>query len=273
MTYEALLNRFIADSRAKVRAAQMKIAIPLVTLVTLVAFLALETVAFAQPSPENLYTEGKAAYDRTDYKTAVTKWQSAYDLSNASALLFNLAQAKRLSGDCVGAIVTYRRFVTDAPDATSEQHKLAKDLVLELEGTCPVQKPAVLSPPKVVETPTFVGHLTKHASERPWKIAGLVTGGIGVATLAVGLSLGYHGASIGDEITAACRTNCDWATLKDKEARGKREVAIGRALNVASVAAIAGGAIVYYLGVRQETLAIAPASSGSGGVISWSGSW
>jgi len=251
----------------------------------IVAIVSLQTAAYAQPSAENLYMEGQAAYDRADYKTAVDKWQASYALSQESGLLFNLAQAKRLAGDCVGAIVTYRSFIATDTDQASEQHKLAKDLVRELEATCPKQKPAVIPPPKLNANPKSSAEVASaygltdrdrtsddSRSGRTWKITGVVTGGVGVVTIAVGLGLGHHGAAIGDEITAACQTSCDWAALKDKDARGKREVAIGKVLDVAGVAVIAGGAVFYYLGVRQETLAITPASGG-GGVVSWSGSW
>ena len=246
----------------------MKIALLIVAIVTL------ETAAHAQPGAEILYTEGQAAYDRADYAAAVTKWQAAYDLSKERDLLFNLAQAKRLSGDCTGAIATYRRFVADDPDPASEQHKLAGDLVRELEGKCPAQKFAV-------DLPTLNDHPNpdrpnpasgRARSGRTWKIAGLVTGGVGIAAIATGLGLGHYGASVGDEITAACATSCAWAALKDKDARGRRAVAIGKTLDVVGVAAIAGGAIFYYLGARQETLTVAHAPGG-GGVISWSGSW
>ena len=241
--------------------------------------VALETAAFAQPSAEALYAEGQAAYDRADYAMAVAKWQASYDLSKESGLLFNLAQAKRLSGDCAGAIATYRRFVSGDSDPTSEQHKLAEDLTRELEGKCPEQKPAVVPPPKVDDRPTLderlnlAAELNDPKSGRTWKIAGLVTGGAGVVTIAIGLGLGHHGASIGDEVTAACQAGCNWAALKDKDARGRREVAIGKALDVVGVAAVAGGTILYYLGVRQEALAVTPAPHDGGAVISWSGAW
>jgi hypothetical protein len=251
--------------------------------VLIIAIAALETVAFAQPSAEDLYTEGQAAYDHADYATAVDKWQAAYDLSKESGLLFNLAQAKRLSGDCAGAITTYRRFLAaNADDTASEQHKLATDLARELEGTCPA-KPAVIPPPTLVDHPKLDDGINSAPrlsdpqfdgrSGRSWKIAGLATGGVGIVTIAIGLGLGHHGTSIGGEVTTACQTSCDWAAQKDKDARGRREVTIGKTLDVIGVAAVAGGAIFYYLGVRQETLTVAPAPSGNGGVLSWSSSW
>ena len=243
--------------------------------VVLIAIVALETVAIADPTAEDLFNAGQRAYDDGDFTTAITKWQASYDLSKESDLLFNLAQAKRLAGDCTGALVTYRRFVTVDADPTSEQHKLAEDLTRELEAACPEQKPVVITLPKAVDRPALDDGLNsaERKSGRSWKIVGLVTGGAGVVAIAVGLGLGHHGASIGDEVTTACATSCDWAALKDKDAEGRREVAIGKALDVVGVATIAGGAIFYYLGVRQEALAVAPTPHDRGAVISWSGSW
>jgi tetratricopeptide (TPR) repeat protein len=252
-----------------------------IAFVIIAAIAMLETAAFAQPRAEDLYAEGQAAYDRADYATAVAKWQASYDLSKESGLLFNLAQAKRLSGDCLGALATYRRFIAADADPASEQHKLAEDLARELEGKCPEP---VAPPPKIVDRPKLDDGLNLAADRngrkfdrtrpgRTWKIAGLATGGVGIVTIAIGLGLGHHGASIGDEVTAACQPACDWAALKDKDARGRREVTIGKALDVVGVAAIAGGAIFYYLGVRQDALAITPTPRDGGAVISWIGSW
>ena len=104
-----------------------------IAFVTIVfaAIAALTITAAAQPpTAENLYDEGQAAYDKADYGTAIARWQAAYDLSNASGLLLNLAQAKRLSGDCVGAITTYKRFIE--ADPTVYQKPLAEEFVREL---------------------------------------------------------------------------------------------------------------------------------------------
>ena len=245
----------------------------------LAALVVLETAAIAQPRAEDLYAEGQVAYDRADYATAIAKWQSSYDLSKEAGLLFNLAQAKRLAGDCAGAITTYRRFDTTDTDFTSEQHKLAKDFMRELDGTCPAlsSAPTIVTHPKSGGELNLAPRLTDHKSDRSrsgrsWKIAGLVTSGVGIATITIGLGLGHHGSSIGGEITAACATSCDWATLKDKDARGKRAVSIGKTLDVVGIAAVASGAIFYYLGARRETLTVAP-TPGGGGVVSWSGAW
>ena len=224
------------------------------------AIAALETTALAAPTAENLYNEGQAAYDHADYPTAIARWQTAYQLSGESGLLFNLAQARRLSGDCAGALSTYKRFV--AIDPTADQHQLALDLARELEPSCgarPVEQP-----------------LPAQVNARPGqtlRIAGLVAGGAGVVSIGVGLLLGHHAQALGAEVTTACAVSCDWTVQKSKDAAGRRDASIGYALDVVGVAAIAGGAVMYYLGDRESPVTVAPRGREGGAVISWSGSW
>ncbi len=257
--------------------------------------MTLETLAVAQPTAqptaEDLYAEGQAAYNRADWTTAVARWQASYQLSGEVGLLFNVAQAQRQSGDCVGALANYRRFVAADPEPTSEQHKLAEDLARELEFKCeeptsPPTAPSVTRPTRAPpDRPADQGERLKvtdglgdreDQGDRPGrglKVAGLVVGGAGVGTFATGLVLGHHASSIGDEVTGACRTTCDWTAWKDKDAAGRRDAAVGRALDVAGVAGIAGGAALYYLGVRQGAVTVSPRSREGGAVISWSMSW
>jgi len=242
------------------------------------AIAALATVAHAQPSAEDLYAEGKAAYDKADYATAITRWEASYALSDEVGLLFNLAQARRLSGDCAGALATYRRFVAADPDPATDQHKLAEDFVRELEPACGVPPPRDVDPQaKLGGGLNSVGRLNATENQAvnsggKLRTAGLATGGVGIAALATGLVLGHHGQAIGDEVTAACATSCDWGAQKSKDVAGRRDVTIGYVLDAVGVAAIAGGAVMYYLGARGG-VTVSPRPREGGAVVSWSGSW
>lgn len=254
------------------------------TLIILFAIAALGGRAAAEPSAEDLYTEGQAAYDRADYPTAIARWRASYEISGESGLLFNLAQALRLAGNCSEALATYKKFVAVDPDPTSEQHKLADDLARELDAKCPA-KPAT---PTQIEHPVgpglnsgpslnLGGELTDHddrpAPGRSLRVAGLVTGGAGVAILVTGLVVGHHANTLGGEVTDACATSCDWATLKSKDAAGRRDEKIGYVLDGVGVVAIASGALMYYLGNRNSAISVVPAARDGGAVLSWSGSW
>jgi len=245
----------------------------IIRILMIVAIITLAATAFAQPTAENLFAEGQAAYNRGDYATAITKWQVSYEMSNETGLLFNLAQALRLSGNCPGALATYRRYIVADTDLASEQHKLAEDFERELEPKCST---VVVNPqPKLASS---IGLSRPHYDARPGqtlRIAGLATGGTGLVLLATGLYLGHHGRALGDEVTEACRTSCDWGVQKDKDATGRRGVARGHVLDGVGVAAIVGGAVMYYVGNRQDTISVSPRSreTGGGTSISWRRSW
>jgi hypothetical protein len=58
----------------------------------------------------DLYDLGARQYEQGAYADAVRAFRSAYDLTPVPALLYNLAQAERLAGDCPGALRDYRAF-------------------------------------------------------------------------------------------------------------------------------------------------------------------
>ncbi len=226
------------------------------------------TIASAQPSAptaEDLYDQGQAAYDAGAYPAAIDLWTRSYELSHQALLLFNIAQARRLSGACAEALTDYRRFV--AIDPTAEQRQLADDFIHELEPKCgaPIQTPPPIINRRVVPI--------ARSSGRRLKIAGIATGSTGILLVASGLVLGHHAGVLGDEITAACAVSCDWSAQKDKDATGRRDATIGYALDVVGVAAIFTGAAMYYLGERQSAISVSPRPRDGGAVVSWTRSW
>jgi tetratricopeptide (TPR) repeat protein len=236
-------------------------------LVLVVALVTLSSAAAASPA-EDLYVEGKIAYDRGDYQAAIEQWQKSYQLSSEGDLLYNIAHAMRLSGNCKGAIGAYKRFL--AGDATAEQRKIAEDFVRELGPTCRADPE-----PDPAGGLKLVAALTAPKDPRPGRklrVTGLATGGIGVVLTVTGLTLGRYANTLGSEVAAACASDCDWGVQKEKDARGRRYAKASYVLDGLGVATIAGGAVMYYLGSRGAPVIVAPRGEG-GAVISWSGSW
>lgn len=230
----------------------------------------LATSASADPTPnpastplttaEILYNDGQTAYDTTDYATAIAKWQASYDISGESDLLFNIAQAYRLSGDCGHALTAYRRFMV-ALDPMADQRKLANDFVRELEPRCP-QTPVVVAQKADPQRSTL-------------KIAGLSAGGAGIVSLAIGVGFGHRASTLGGEVTRACSVFCDWTKEHSKDVAGRRDAVVGYAFDALGMAAIAGGAALYYLGYRETAIHVEPIAQlhESGAVLSWSTPW
>jgi hypothetical protein len=212
------------------------------------------------PTAEDLFNAGQAAYDRGDYALAIDRWQVAYQLSKEPALLYNIAQAQRLAGDCKRAVSSYKQFITGDP--TSDRRPLAEDFVRELDAECGAVKLRVTPHPVVIAS----------AGNR-LKVAGLASGGIGVSLLASGLLLGKHASTLGDRVTSACSVSCDWNTEKDTDATGHRDAAIGYVLDGVGIAVILGGAVVYYVGGSAGRVTVTPISREGGAAVLWSGTW
>src|SRR5689334_3902403 len=65
-------------------------------------------------------------HKRGEYDRAIVAFKEAYVIAPSPGLLFNIAQAYRLQGNCDDASLMYRRFLGTNPDpaarAVAEQH-------------------------------------------------------------------------------------------------------------------------------------------------------
>lgn len=112
-----------------------------------------------------LYAEGQNHYDLARFDQAITAWAAAYELSREPVLLYNIAQAHRLKGDCKQALAVYRSYLRVSPTASNrtqtEDHIAAMEKCIAT-GTAPPRgagepgkpapKPATTPPPKPVAT-------------------------------------------------------------------------------------------------------------------------
>jgi hypothetical protein len=93
---------------------------------------------------EELFKQGLAEYDAHRYRNAIDLFELAYRDSRAPALLFNMAQAWRLLGDCQRASELFSRFVVASPSSPDAER--ARTRLKEL-GDCGQAKPAAAEPP------------------------------------------------------------------------------------------------------------------------------
>jgi tetratricopeptide (TPR) repeat protein len=95
------------------------------------------------------YNRGQTHYDLAEYDEAVTQFKTAYELSKAPGLLFNIAQAFRLKGDCRQALLFYRSYLRREPEAFNRVEVEGYALEMEKCAGAPaatVAKPAVPAP-------------------------------------------------------------------------------------------------------------------------------
>lgn len=228
-----------------------------VVIVVLVVFL---RCVQAAPSAEDDFNAGEVAYHQGNYALAVERYEEAYRLSREPALLYNVAQAYRLAGDCEHALSSYRQFI--AADPASERRRLADELIGELDPKC--GRPTPSSP---------VAQPLKNNAARRLEIGGLATSGAGAALAITGLLYGRRASTLGDEVSAACSPSCDWSEQRSKEATGRRDATIGYTLDAIGVAAIVTGAVMYYIGSRESGVTLAPRMQDGGMSVTWSTHW
>ncbi len=186
------------------------------------------------PAAQLLYDRALAAFAARDYPAAIRDTEAGYAIDPRREFLFTEAQAKRLAGDCRGAVVLYQRFLTTAPpqvqvDAT---HIALARCAQELASRPPVV---------VVAPPAPAAPAPRPAPPRWWRDPwGWSLAAAGVVGLGIGLGAFIAAQTArddaGDETTLA-GYQARWST-----AESRRDVAL--------VAASVGAAALAAAGVR-----------------------
>jgi tetratricopeptide (TPR) repeat protein len=134
------------------------------------------------------YQEGQTHYNLGEYSEAVTAFRRAYELSSAPALLFDIAQAYRLSGDCAKALEVYRHFVRLDPGSSRRADADSQSAALDRQCGSQSRVPSVqIRPPDVAEPASTGSSASTQAKARPGARLGWILLGAGVG---VGLAAG-----------------------------------------------------------------------------------
>jgi tetratricopeptide (TPR) repeat protein len=234
-------------------------------------------VAAAQPTDaERYYNEGQTAYDAKRYDDAIAAWDRSYASSHLPGLIYNLAQAHRLRGDCREAVDAYKRFVE--LDPTSPQRPSAEGFVRDLEP-CPTTPPVEHTPPPPAQPPSqpptpppppHVAVAHGHAGER---IAGIVLVGVGAAAAGVGGYFGSQAQTLANQVHTACTPSCEWDTVKAKDQEGRSDAQLQYVLYAAGGAAIVSGAVLFALSRRHVDVPVAIAPVQGGAALTWGHAW
>jgi tetratricopeptide (TPR) repeat protein len=111
---------------------------------------------------------------------------------------------------------------------------------------------------------------------RGLKIGGMVTGGVGVALVVTGIVFAMKASSLQGELEDAVAMGTPWnSDLDAKRSDGKSAATMGKVTIGLGVAAIVGGGVMYFLGMKKDKAAasgesawmIVPAVSPAGGGV------
>ena len=264
------------------------------TTALFVVLLGLGHVAGAQPAADDrattdeaarLYDEGKRHFDIGDYAQAIASWKQAYLRSSAPLLLFNIAQAYRLSNNCAQAnrfYLNYRRSEQHPNNQAELDKAMARCAGVEPATGDTAEPPAPTpstpapaptgAPAPTVGTPTPTSGApaagpTTGAPPAPdpggtWRTAGLITGAVGAAALVVGGVYANQAREASNTVSDA-RTGTPYTgDVASADRSGKTAASRAKGLlGAGAVLAVAGGAM-WYVGHRrggaQVDVAITP---------------
>jgi tetratricopeptide (TPR) repeat protein len=238
----------------------------------LLLLLAVGYVA-AQPSPaETRFAEGEVLYKERKFAEAAAKYREAYELSKVPALLFNVAQAHRLAGQCREAVVAYETYLKEAPAAANRADAEARRD--ELAPQCP---PPVVEPPapKVVAPVPEVERPPAARGGAPLRWSGIAVGGAGLVTLGVATYFGVKSSQHASALTDRFADGGVWdAESRRLEARGEKAEKNARILAITGSALVVGGGVLWFLGWQQgRERSVGAVPTGDGVVVGYGGSF
>jgi hypothetical protein len=248
-----------------------------------------------------LHQEGLGHYEKHQYGRAILAYRKAYALVAAPGILFNLAQAYRLRGDCKRAYRAYKNFlevVTDTPEANlAREHaqalrSCAKAPAEPEPAPAPALAPApILAPQLTEETPAPpppvaaepVVTLERAPRSQPGqnkRIVGLGIGGAGAALALVGVYYGFKARGAASDLSDFYEEGGAWTDdLAQREDDLDRNRSLALGFGLAGAAAIGTGAVLYWLGYQESSIeradqgAVAVVPGAGGAVVTWSGAF
>jgi tetratricopeptide (TPR) repeat protein len=212
-----------------------------------------------------LAERGRAFHDAGDYSRAIAAFTQAYVIAPSPALLFNLAQAYRLRGNCDDAALMYRRYLATNPNpegrALAETHLASVEsclqkLGLHIPAETTTASVAVLPLPdllaKPVPAPSHTAQIEKGIG------IGLMLGGSVALALATYYGVQAHDAA--NEVEAAYARRAMWKDIAPIDARGKAAATHAQISVVGGALGIAGGVVMYLIGkhTAQTSMTVAP---------------
>ena len=169
------------------------------------------------PEARARYDRGLALYQGKDYAGAIKAFEEGFALEPRREFLFAGAQARRLAGDCRGAVPLYQRFLemTPPPVQASATHIALARCAQQMAAEKPAPAPPPAAPAPAPPPP-------------PWTHdrGGAALLGAGVVGLAVGVA--FLAASFAALPDADARTHADYA----RGARDRRDAPRDRRLRL-----------------------------------------
>jgi len=249
-------------------------------LLAVAGLVASATIARADesvpPKARKLAALGRELHERGDYARAVDAFQEAYVIAPRPGLLFNLAQAYRLQGNCDDAELMYRRYLSAHPSsqerALAETHLATvvrcierRRLNLPMDASM-----ASLQVPPAPLADSSAAH--RRARGRLVQRIGLGTSLGGLAALSVAAYYGARAHATEEDVERHYAGGTSWQEIAPLDERGQREARTARWLGIGGGATAVAGIALFLIGRQAERavpVAIIPARRGAQIGLAW----
>jgi hypothetical protein len=185
-----------------------------------------------RPEAAALYARGLERFGARDYAGAIADLEAGYAIEPRREFLFAEGQAKRLAGDCKGAVALYQRFLATSPPAVQAN---ATQIAL---GRCAqhlAEHPeiVVVEPPRPPPPPP--------PPPPAWWRDALGVGFTGAGLAGIGVGVGFIAASYSARHDAEVAPSYNpyderWSTAESRWTVGVGTLALGTALTAVGVA-------------------------------------
>jgi tetratricopeptide (TPR) repeat protein len=183
---------------------------------------------------ELLYTNGR-------YAEAAVEFEAARAIKPRPDFDYNIGRCREHLGDWHGAIVAYQRYVEATPTPLDVDVILQR--ISELRAREQAAPPAAPSPESSSTSPA-------RPRGRAARIAGVVLGVVGVASLGLGIGFGVAGDQSADALSARDRARLPYDASEDDQLSRNR--ALEGAFIGVGAAAVAAGVACYVAGWLRD---------------------
>jgi hypothetical protein len=216
----------------------------------------------------------KAAFAEERYPDAIAEFRAAHALRPDPKLVYSIAQAQRLAGDCRGAIVSYEEFLATKPDAKLSEYSEAniaqcKKVIASqpepvVEPTPPPVEPAPVEPtptPILEPSPPPEGGRPWY---RDWVGNALVIGG--VAGIAVGATFYVSGRNAAGKVNDAS-DHQSFLDAREAASSALTKQRIGLVAAGVGVGLVVGGVLHYKMSGKREVRVTAVPTNGGAAIV------
>ena len=259
--------------------------LPTVITVATLAFAPIAASA-GEPSPPDIIPDrarklaerGRAYHDAGDYAHAIAAFKEAYVIAPSPGLLFNLAQAYRLSGSCDDALMMYHRYLETGPSpegrTVAEGHLHSVERCAHKQGLNIPLDPQLEHLAVVPPAPgsSIWATASPASRSRPLKQVGIGLTLAGSVAMSVALYFGFKAHDASAAVEDAYAHGAKWKDIQPIDERGQRDALMAKLFGIGGGLAVASGVTVYILGKRAERstpIAVRPSTTGVEVSLAW----